>query len=56
MLAEYSHYRLIQVQENWTRPAMIRTWASQHAHTKNQTCYKQNFVMIIYLHCLCLQA
>lgn len=52
MLAEYSHYRLIQALENWTRPAMIRTRTSQHAHTDTHTnwkCYEQNFVMIINL-------
>lgn len=41
MLAEYSHYRLIQAQENWTRPAMIRTRASQHAHTDTHTLAKR---------------
>lgn len=63
MLAEYSHYRLIQAQENWTQPAMIRTRTSQYAQADTQTltntkqiCYLQNFVMIIYLYCLCLLA
>lgn len=59
MLAEYSHYRLIRAQENWTRPAMIRTRASQYAHTNTQTLtntHSQNFVMIMYACILSLSA
>lgn len=59
MLAEYSHYHLFRAQENWTRPAMIRTRASQYAHTDSQTLtntHSQNFVMIMYVYCLCLLA
>lgn len=44
MLTEYSHYRLIQVRENWTRPATIRTRTSKYAHA-NTDKHKANLLL-----------